>query len=153
MNKFMAISITLDQVLPQDLLEETTVDLISNIPREEIVYFRAHDKHTAMGDISAQFPHLKTLHLVGVPLSAAFPKPTLDNHGKILPSLQHITLDWVVVHNNDWNLLKNFLSSRAFSGSEVDTLEIIGSYDMHPRIFRSIEGKVRKFRAPRASSY
>ncbi|KAF9653325.1 hypothetical protein BDM02DRAFT_3182863 [Thelephora ganbajun] len=147
MNKFVVIRIELNQMLPKDLLEEATLDLITHVPREEIVYFRAYGEPVAMEDMSVQLPYLRALHLVGTSLSAAFPKPTPDNDGKIFPSLQHITLDQVAVRRADWSPLTTFLTRRASSGSQIDTLEITGSYNMHVRVESSIGSMVREFRA------
>ncbi|KAF9653350.1 hypothetical protein BDM02DRAFT_3182879 [Thelephora ganbajun] len=148
MNKFVVIRIELNQMLPKDRVGEAILNLITHVPREEIVYFRAHGESIAMEDTLAHLPHLRALHLVGTSLSAAFPRPTLDNDGKIFPSLQHITLDKVIVGGADWSLLMIFLTRRASSGSKLDTLEITGSYVMHPRVEKSIKRMVRKFRAP-----
>jgi hypothetical protein len=146
MDEFVGVTIELDPMLPKDILEEVTVDLIAHAPPEEIFYFRAYGNAVATEVISVQFPSLRALHFKEVPLHVAFPKPTPGRDMEIFPSLRHLTLDQVVVGSRDWSPLTTFLARRASSGNRLDTLELIGYHPMQFGTEKSIRRVVREFR-------
>ena len=146
MVNFVVITIDLIQIPPNDLLGEVALDLIENVPREDVVYFHADGGPVAMEGVSVQFPYLKALHFEGMLLHIAFPEPTPGRDRKVFPSLQRITLDQVVVRRGDWSPLTSFLAHRASSENVLDILEIIGSYKMRPGVEESIRRGVREFR-------
>ena len=145
MDSLVATSIHLDQVPPWDSLEEVLLDLIAHVHREEIVYFRARSRPISTEAISAQFPNLRAMYLDRTPLDVAFPKSTLDQDRMFL-HLQHLTLDWVDECGDNWSPLTTFLDHLASSGNKLDTLEIGGSFDMHPRVEERVRSAVREFR-------
>ncbi|KAF9785009.1 hypothetical protein BJ322DRAFT_802960 [Thelephora terrestris] len=145
MNTLVATLIQLDQIPPEDLLEDAVLDLIAHVPPEEVVHFRASSRPVATEAISTQLPYLKAIHLEDTSLHVAFPKSILDRD-KIFPHLQHVFLDWSSTHTNEWSPLTAFLDHFASSGKELDTLEIGGNFEMQPRVKERIRRAVREFR-------
>ena len=145
-DNFMVIDIELNQILPKELQEEVALDFISYAPREEIVYFSTYGDPVPMEEMAIQLPYLKALHFEGTTLHVAFPKPSLDWGGMVFPSLQHISLGQVIARRGDWSPLTTFLARRSSSGNKLDTLEIIGPYNMRVEVEKSIKGMVREFR-------
>jgi len=78
-------------------------------------------------------------------LHGAFPEPTPDWDGMVFPSLQHVSLEEVVVRREDWGPLITFLERRSSSGNQLDTLAVISTYCMRPAVEESVKGMVRKF--------
>ena len=145
MNPFMVVVIRLDQRRFEDVSKKVALDLITHIPREEIVYLHSNGDPVAMGDVSARLPNLRGLHLEGTPLSVAFARPNLDGGEGILPSLQFVLLDRVDVYDGDWSPLTTFLDWRVSSGNRLHTLVMIGPYRMAPAVRRSLERSVQEF--------
>lgn len=143
MDKFMEITIYLDQLLPD---AAAILDLIAHAPREEIVYFRTYGRPVTAQAMSAQFPRLKALHFEGTPLPVAFPGPNPDQHADIFLSLQRVNLDRVIVPHGDWGPLTTFLARRASSGRRLDTLEINGPVVIRAEVMESLRGAVGVFR-------
>jgi hypothetical protein len=143
MDKFVDITIYLDQVLPNT---DATLDLIAHAPREDIVYFRTNGRPVTTQTISTRFPHLRALHYEGTPLSTAFPGPNPDEHPDVFPSLQRVNLDRVIVPHGDWGPLITFLARRASSGRRLDILEINGPVSIRAEVMESIKGVVGVFR-------
>ena len=144
-NTIVEVVIHLDQIPPEDLLEEALLDLIAYVPRTEIVYFRTYGSPIPTEAMSAQLTYLRALYFEGTPLHVAFPKSNLDWDG-IFPHLQHVTLDRVFLRRGDWTPLTTFLERLTSAGRQLDTLEIDVSYDMHPKVTEKIENAVREFR-------
>ena len=142
---FLAIHIVFNQRPRKDLKEETTLDLISYVPQEEIICFTAVSDPVGKKDLSAHFPHIRALYLKRSTLRVAFPKPTFDWDGIVFPSLRHVGLEEVVVRWEDWSPLIAFLERCSSCGNQLDTLAIVGSYSMRPAVEESIKGMVRKF--------
>jgi len=148
MVSFLSITFGLDQALPGDVQERGTLDLIAHIPREEIVYFRAGGTLAAVEDLRVQMPNLKALDLFMVPLYAAFQTPEQDGshvHEKFPPSLQHLFLERLIVNGYDWVPLIVFLTRRASSGNQLDSLLIGGPCHMCSRMAEGVRGIVRRF--------
>ena len=146
MDAFMAITIDYWIKPPKDLLDQSIRNLITHVPREEIVHLRVHGKPLAVEDLSTQLPNLRGVHFEGTPLPAAFPTPNLGTGGEIFPSLQYVLLDWVVVDKGDWGPLKTFLDHRVSSGNQLHTLVIAGSYHISPSVWQSLKKVVKAFR-------
>ena len=145
MKTFMEITIHLAYRLSKEFLTElVTLDLIGYPPWEEIVYFRARGDPIRMEVYPDQWTHLRALHFEGTPLHIAFENP--NNDGKILHSLQRVTLDRVAVRHGDWSPLMSFLARCSSSRNRLDTLEIIGSYSMRPGVEENIRGAVGELR-------
>ena len=83
---FATISVELDEIPDRNALERATLDLITHIPRKEVVYFETYDNPIATEDAYTQFPNLRALSFDAIPLSEAFPSSLVED-GKILPSL------------------------------------------------------------------
>ena len=129
-------------------MEEALLNLITQVPREEVVYFQACSRPISTEVISAQLPYLRAMHFDTTPPDLAFPKSILDQ-GRMFLHLQHLTLDWVDECGDNWSPLTTFLDHLASSGNKLDTLEIGGSYDMHPRVEERVRSAVQEFRMKR----
>jgi len=136
MNTFAAITIEFNRQPPEDQIEKAILDLIAHAPREDIVYFRVYGDPVAMGDISAQLPYLRGLHLEKMPLTSAFPNSNLNTD--IFPSLEYIFLDWVVADRGNWSPLTTFLDFRVSSGNRLRTLLVKGSHLMSRSLWQSL---------------
>ncbi|KAF9653313.1 hypothetical protein BDM02DRAFT_3107899 [Thelephora ganbajun] len=148
MTSFVSLSVGMNQALPEDGLEKLTLDLIAHTPREEIVYFRTCSSLEAVKDLGVQLPNLKALDLYRVPLSAAFPVLGRDGFHvyERFPSLQHLLLARPHLNVDSWIPLIVFLSYRASSGNQLDSLLVDGPCHMCSTITQRIRGFVRKFK-------
>ena len=151
MDPLVTITIFLSQSTPNDLLEKAFLDLIADTSREEIVYFQANGNSTVAKDVYAQLPSLRTLHLVKIPISAALPKPNMNEDEGLLPSLQHIVFTGLATDNGDWGPLIAFLSHRVSSGNRLDYLAIIDSSHMGSEVAEGIRSMVGEFRTGSSS--
>ena len=137
MEKVLALDIGRDRVW-------AVQDLIAQVPREEFVHFQALDENRTMGDRYTSFPNLRTLHLTGIHLPTAFPKPRSDGDEGILPRLRHLILEHSTTDDGDWSPLSTFLAGRAFSGNRLSSLRIAGvdhmSSEVEERIRELFEG-------------
>jgi len=141
---FIVITVWLDQ-RPKELLMGVPLELITQIPREEVVYLEVFGEPAAMEDVSAQLPNLRGLHFKKTPLLSIFPVSALDGDGKIFPSLRHIYLDHIPIRGGDWGPLMTFLYHRAISGDRLCSLVIDGSPRMHPWVEDRIRSTVQEF--------
>ena len=92
MDVFVAVQAELDQV-PGNLLDKLSLDLLAQIPRDDVVYFRTAGCLEVVKDLRTQLPNLKTLELLFLPLSAAFPMSDPSGAQEVFPpSLQNIFL-------------------------------------------------------------
>ena len=145
-DRFLGIQVGLNQRLRKDLQQEATLDLISYVPPEEVVYFSTFGDPVDMKDISVQLPHIRALYFNRATLHGALPKPTPDWNGMIFPSLRHVSLEEVVVRHEDWSPLITFLERRSTSGNRLDTLAVISNtYRMRQAVEEIVKGMVRRF--------
>ena len=151
MVSFMGIIICVDQLPPENLLERAILDLIPDTAQAEIVYFKTH-RGPAMNGTYAQLPNLRALHFDTIPLSAVLPEPNLGWDGGVLPFLQYLSLERVVADGGDWGPLVTFLSHRASSGNQLDSLAIVLSSFTRPEVQDGIRSVVRELRIDRLSS-
>lgn len=135
--------------LPDDVQARLTLDFLTYVPREEVVYFRNEDPRlTVVGELSVQMPNLKALDLRRVPLHAAFstlgPQGGSHIQGRFPLSLQHIFLAQLIVNGFDWIPFIAFLSHRASLGNELDSVRIDGPYHMCVPVNQTVRGLVRR---------
>ena len=121
------------------------LDLITYAPLEEAIYFHTYGIPIAAEGIHTRFPNLRELSLEAILMRTAFPDPNLIVGGEVLPSLEHLKLERVVLDGGDWSPLVTFLARRVSSGNRLDTLDIISSYHMCPEVMEGIRGMVRVF--------
>ena len=132
---------------PVKILKEVLLGLFTYVPREEILYFQTYNSPVSVEVISVQFPYLKAIRFEETFLDVAFPWSALYRD-KILPHLQHVTLNQVAVRRGGWTPLITFLDHLASSGNKLDILEIDGDYDMDPEVNERVKGAVRELRVP-----
>ena len=145
-NAFVKIDVVLSGAPREDVMERVALDLTTYTPREELVHFRMSNKLAARLDTYTQFPNLRALSFNTISLAAAFPDPNLVGDGKILPSLEHVLLERMVVHDADWGRLVTFLAYRVSSGNRLVTLEIVNSPHMCPDVIDGIRDMVQELR-------
>ena len=137
---FIVLAIDSVQTPPNNSRERIILDLIAHTPREEIVYLRMHENPTAMENIYARLPILRSLYVGKISLSAVFPKQ-ITGGNRILPFLQHVFLERVDADRGDWTPLTAFLSCR----TPLDSLEILNSSYMCPEEVKDVGKAVRHF--------
>ena len=142
---FFAITAVLRGTHHRTAIERAALDLITYAPLEEAVYFHTYSIPIVMEDVHTRFPNLRKLLFDAVPLRAVFPDPNLITGGEVLPSLEHISLERVVVDGGDWSPLVTFLARRVSSVNRLNTLTIDGSRYMCPEWMESIRDMVRQF--------
>jgi hypothetical protein len=145
MEKVVALTIQLDQFLPENLLVKAALDLLAYVPREDIIYFWGIDEWASMCDAYTRLPNLTTLHLTDMHLPAMFPAPNSIGDGGIPLSLQTLDLRDMTVDDDDWDLLTTFLSYRASSGKPLNTLKVTSSNHMCLKVVEDIKKVVREF--------
>ena len=143
---FVAITVVLNRALGADVRERAALDLITHVPREEVVYFHTRNDPVPLEDVSTQFPNVRALSIKTGYLSAAFPESTLAGDGRIFPSLEHILLKNMILRGGGWGPLMTFLARRVSSGHRLDTLMIVDSPFMSPEVMEGIGGMVRKLK-------
>jgi hypothetical protein len=140
---FVTVTINSVQTTPGDSRERIILGLIAHTPQEGIVYLRTNGKPTAMENIYPRLPNLKALYVKGMILPAVFPKEDGDN--LVLPFLQHLFLERVIAGGSDWTPLTTFLSRRASLGKWLDSLGLLHSSHVHPKVVEEIENVVPHF--------
>ena len=143
---FAVITVVLNVALGSDAAKRATLDLITHVPREEVVYFQTYNDPVAMEVASTQFPNVRALSLDRARLSATFPSSNLVGDGRIFPSLEHVLLKHVFVDDGDWSPLMAFLARRAPFGGRLDTLVITNSPPMCPEMMEGIRRMVRELK-------
>ena len=144
-HSFVRAKIMFSGAPDKDVLERAAFDLTTYAPREAVVHLRMHHQLATVVDTYTQFSNLRALSFYHIPVSAAFPNPNLIGK-KVLPSLEHIFLDNVVIHDADWSALVTFLAHRVSSRNRLDTLVIVRSPHMCPQVVDRIRGMVRELR-------
>ena len=142
-NWFAGIGVGLEQA-PGGSLEKVVLDFIAHTPQDKVVRFDSLCGLASVGDVSAQFPNLRELHIdTGkISLPDIFPESKPGGDEKVLPSLQHIFLG--CVDGGDWSLLTTFLARRASSGDRLRSLTILDSH-VCPEVQERIRSMVQEF--------
>ena len=147
MDKSVVLNVRLDPALPKDVQRQAVVDLISQFPQEEFVYFRALDETATMGHIYATLPNLRTLHLTGMHLPAASLEHNSDEEEGALPCLENLILKYSIMDDGCWNPLTSFLARR---GKRLNTLKISDCRHMCAKVVERIEEVVPGFDATKS---
>ena len=126
-----------------DAWDRTILDLIAHAEGEEVVHFQSLDDY-GMRSIYPQFPNLRALSFAGGDLWTMFPEPDLGRDKETLTSLQHISLQALILDRDDWSPLITFLAYRVSSGNQLDTVEISDSSYMRPEVMEVVGGMVRE---------
>jgi len=101
-------------------------DVLALLPLESIVNFKTELMVTE--EVIVTMPNLETLHLVDIEVSDGFllPKPDGPNaHKKLLPSLQRLYLEDVMMEDRGWGPLVTYLTHQT-SGDQTVSLNVFG---------------------------
>jgi len=119
-----------DVPLPE-IPEQLLIDLITLIPRERVVFFRAGADVKLPEDLFFMMPNIETLHLTGIVLSEGLLQPNPNGpHAsrKLLPSLRLLRLEDVkYLNDEDWSLLTAYLVHQTSDGQTI-SLEVVGDF-------------------------
>jgi len=131
---------------PPDVLKQLLVDLIALIPRERVEYFSAELDTKLPEELLFMMPNIKVLHAIGVELSKGFLQPNPDGphaNTKLLPSLETLYLEDVILNGGDWSHLATYLAHQTSDGQAI-SLDMAGEFPyMCPEVVDEIEGLVR----------
>jgi len=148
MATFFFLSIWGHVAYPDDVRDQLTLDLITHVPREEIVYLRTGERLAAITDLPVRMPNLKAMDLEAIPLYPTFPVLVSQDGAQVEerfpPSLQHLFLRELLLNGFDWIYLIGFLYRRASSGNPLDSLRIDGPCHMCLEVSRRVRGMVRR---------
>ena len=147
-NPFVAYMVVLANQTPPDVLEQSFVDLITLVPQEHIVSLSADLEMKPPEVLFFTMPNIERLHLSDVELSEGFLQPKPEGpraNTKLLPSLQSLYLEDILLDNHDWGHLTTYLVHQT-SGDQVISLEVDGNHPyMHSRVVNEIKDLVKEF--------
>jgi hypothetical protein len=144
---FVEFAVGLAGPTPPDVQEELFIDLIKHIPREVVAL--SAEFHVKLPDeVFLMMPNINTLRISGVEVSEGFLQP--DPNGphantKLIPSLECLTLEDVIVNDNAWGHLTAYLAHQT-SDNQIISLNIVGgSLNIRPEVVNEITGLVQEF--------
>jgi len=133
---------------PPGVLEQLLIDLVALIPRERVEDFTAELDTKLLEEPLFMMPNIKVLRTIGVQLSKGFLQPHPDGphaNTKLLPSLERLCLEDVVLNDDDWSHLTTYLAHQT-SDDQAVSLEMVGKLpDMGPEVVDEINVLVREF--------
>ena len=121
---FASFIVTLQEDFHPFSENRTCVDFVACTPREHVVYFDADLKMDAVLWTVAAMPKLQELHLTDLVFgSGSFLQPGPDGppaDEKILPSLRHLHLEHIILHDpDDWSELISYLTRQTSGGQGI----------------------------------
>ena len=143
---FVEVSGFMDVELGDDEADRLCLDLISHIPREQIISLQTSLPILLSEELCIEMRNLTNLHLGAVDLSTWFAGQNIPIHHtfkKYLRGLDHIVITEPVLSGGDWSPLTNFLSQRAGAGNRVSSLRLRGHPRMDQSVVESIERLVK----------
>lgn len=152
-DKCLTLIIHQIQQFPANVQVEVVLKLIAHVPQEEVIYFRAVGDTMAMCDTYTRLPNLRTLHLNDIHLATLFSEHHLARDKSVLPAVENLILENLLLKDGDWSPLTTFLTSCALSGKPLKTLKISKSEDMCLGVVKSISGVVQEFDSDRDSDF
>ena len=133
---------------PPGILEQLLINLMAFIPRERVVHFKADLDTKLPEEPLFMMPNIKVLHTIGAQLSKEFLQPNPNGphaNTKLLPSLERLHLEDVILNDDDWSNLTAYLAHQTSDGQAI-SLEIIGEFPyMCPEVVDEIKGLVTMF--------
>ena len=110
--------------------------------------FETYGNSIATEGAYTQFPNLRALSFDFIPLSEAFPSSLVED-GKILPSLECVLLEDMIVNDGHWSALIAFLACHLSSGNRLDTLVIDRYTHVCRQVVEDISGMVQELKVDR----
>ena len=126
---FSRFSAYLAQPIANHELVQLSTDFISNVPGEEVIFFRAELSMEIIRRTITTMPNITELYLVCTQLEAGFlqPESTVGSHG-LLPSLTQLHLKEVTSDQGSWHPLLEFLDRQTRTCRPL-SLTILGAHD------------------------
>ena len=143
---FVAVSGGMNMELEDEEEDQLCFDLISHIPREQVVSLQTSLPILRSEELCAGMYNLTHLHLGGTDLSTWFVETDIPEHTTLkdpLRSLDHIMITEPYFSDGDWTPLTNFLSRRAAVGNGISSLKLSGFLQMDEGVVESIERVVK----------
>ena len=145
---FMMVDIVMSGALKKEEAEQTGLDLITHIPREQVVSLQ-----TALpilrSELCVEMRDLTYLHLIEVDLSTWFVEPDIRGphiFKELLPSLDRILIVWSTLSGDDgWSPFTNFLSRRAAAGNRISSLRLCRCPPIDDDVVETIKCAVKTF--------
>jgi len=124
--------------LPRGAIEKACTTLIAAVPREHVVGFTGEPNIHAVRDLPVTIPNDENLYIVGSEISNTFLQPDPLSNTNLLPSLQHLCLDYFTPQNDDdWGPLMAYLTHQTSGGQAISLIS--------PEVVRVIESLVDEF--------
>jgi len=146
---FLEVLIGLSERPEDEEADKMYFDLVSHIPREEVVTLETSLPILRSELFCAEMRNLTCLHVVGVDLSTWFAEPDVSDpippFEELLPHLDRIVITKSTLSGGDWTPLTNFLSRRAAVGDRISSLSLGGHPNMDEDVVASIECVVGAF--------
>ncbi|KAF9783516.1 hypothetical protein BJ322DRAFT_1110410 [Thelephora terrestris] len=136
---------------PRGFLANLCHDFASFTPQERVYSLDTNLSSTQMEDLLLAMPNIETLRLFNVVLSKGFLRPNPDGpHAKtnLLPSLRSLYLEDVVLINDSWRPLKEYLVHLASDGQAIYLNLEGGSPHICREVAKELEGLVEDFSCP-----
>ena len=135
-------------IYPPDVLKRLFVNLVALIPQAHIVSFETNLDTKPPEELFFAMANIETLYLTEVGLYEGFLQPNPDGpraNTKLFPSLRSLSLEHVVLNDDDWSHLTTYLTHQTSDG-QIISLEVSGdSPYMPPEVVKEIEDLVEQF--------
>ena len=143
------VSLTvLTDLSPLHALGQLFISLIALIPRKHVIDLDVEIDMKLPEELFFMMPNIEALRISDVTLSAGFLQPNPDGphaNANLLPSLEALCLQDIIVDNNDWSHLTTYLAHQTSDGQAI-SLEISGEYPyMCPEVVNEIKDLVKEF--------
>ena len=142
---YARFAMTLSRRYPSEARKRLCFDILSNTPRENIVYLEINFLLTE--ETAVAMPNLEFLHLTGLDLSDGLllPDPNGPNAGKkLLPSLRRLYLEDIEAEDDNWDPLVAYVAHQT-SGGQTLSLNVFGEgVHICSGVIKRIEGFVEE---------
>ena len=125
---FATFTAIIREDLPPHEEGQMCLDLVTHIPVEHVVYFGGNLRMSAVKRAVPTMPKIEELRLIYPELQDGFLQPNRRDPPakKLLPSLQRLCLEDVVLENEDWGPLLPYLTHQTSDGQRI-SLTISGT--------------------------
>ena len=133
---------------PPDVLKQLFTELMALLPQERVVLFNAGPDLELLEEPFIAMPNIEIMTITNVELSKGFLQPNPDGphaNTKLLPSLEVLCLQAVMLNDDRWSNLVAFLTHQSLDGQPI-SLEMVGEFPhMSPEEMDEIEDLVEDF--------